>query len=97
MLLRLLLSTSTLFLSLILGAVALAVVAVNSPALLHEMLGFAGDLKSIITSTGLDPQYNIWVELLLEERQLLFMLFTIGVRIVLGLLAGLTGLAFGRR
>lgn len=97
MLLRLLLSTSTLFLSLIFGAFALAIVAVYSPALLHELLVLAGDLKSIITSTGLDPQYNIWVELLLEERQLLFMFFTIGVRIIIGLLAGFAGLALGRR
>ena len=43
----------------------------------------------MITSTGLDPKYNIWVELLLEERQLLFMFFTIAARIVLGILGAL--------
>src|SRR5262245_42416537 len=73
MLLRLLLGTSTIFLSLILGAFALALVGYNSPETLSEMLGWARDLKGLITSTGIDPKYNIWVELLLEERQLLFM------------------------
>ena len=96
MFLRLLLSTGTLFFSLILGAFALAYVGYQWPSTLSEMLGWARDLKSLITSTGLNPKYNIWVELLLEERQLLFMFFTIAVRIVLGLLYGLGSLALGR-
>ncbi|HRN85644.1 MAG TPA: hypothetical protein PK857_12545 [Hyphomicrobium sp.] len=87
MLLRLLLSTGTIFLSLILGAFALAAVGYNWPETLSMMLGWARDLKSVITRTGLEPKYNIWVELLLEERQLLFMFFTVGARIFLALLA----------
>ncbi|MGE3229611.1 MAG: hypothetical protein AB7J30_09270 [Hyphomicrobium sp.] len=87
MFLRLLLGTSTIFLSLVLGAFALALVGYNSPETLSQMLGWARDLKGLITSTGIDPKYNIWVELLLEERQLLFMFFTIAARIVLALIA----------
>jgi len=96
MLLRLFLSTSMLFFSLILGAVSLAFVGYQSPETLSMMLGWARDLKAVITGTGLDPKYNIWVELLLEERQLLFMFFTIAARIVLGLLGALLGALFGR-
>jgi hypothetical protein len=87
MLLRILLGTSTIFLSMIIGAFALAVVGYNWPETLSMMLGWARDLKAAITSTGLDPKYNIWVEILLEERQLLFMFFTIAARIFLALLA----------
>lgn len=86
MLLRLLLGTGTIFLSLILGAFALALVGYNWPQTLSQMLGWARDLKGIITTTGIEPKYNIWVELLLEERQLLFMFFTIAARIFLALL-----------
>ena len=96
MFLRLLLSTGTLFFSLILGAFALAYVGYQWPSTLSEMLVWARELKGVITSTGLEPKYNIWVELLLEERQLLFMFFTIGVRIIIGLLYGLGSLALGR-
>ena len=39
---------------------------------------------------------NIWVELLHEERQLLFMFFTIAMRILIGLIFGLGSLALGR-
>lgn len=81
--LRLLLSTGNIFLSLILGALMLALVGYNSPETLSEMLVWARNLKGWITSTGLEPKYNIWLELLLEERQLLFMFFTIIARILL--------------
>ncbi len=51
------------------------------------MLGWARNLQAVLTNTGLEPKYNIWVELLLEERQLLFMFFTIAARIVLAIIA----------
>jgi hypothetical protein len=95
MLLRLLISTSTIFLSLVLGAFGLAAVGYYSPETLSQMLGWARELKGVITNTGLDPAYNIWVELLLEERQLLFMFFTIAARIVLGILGALLAALVG--
>lgn len=81
--LRLFLTTGNIFLSLILGAIMLALVGYNSPETLSEMLSWARNLKGWITSRGLEPKYNIWLELLLEERQLLFMFFTIFARILL--------------
>jgi hypothetical protein len=96
MLLRVLLSTGNIFLSLVLGAILLALVAYNSPETLSVMLGWARSLKSVITSSGLEPKYNIWVELLLEERQLLFMFFTIAARLMLAIIAGVFASLFGR-
>ncbi len=96
MLFRLLLSTGSIFVSLVIGAFCLALVGYNSPETLSTMLGWARQLKSVITGTGLDPKYNIWVELLLEERQLLFMFFTIAARIVLALIGGFFASLFGR-
>jgi hypothetical protein len=87
MLLRLFLATSSIFLSLVLAAFAIAVVGYNSPETLSHMLAWARDLKGVITNTGLDPKYNIWVEFLLEEKQILFMFFTIAARIVLAIIA----------
>jgi hypothetical protein len=96
MVLRVLLSTGNIFFSLILGAVALALVGYNSPETLSVMLGWARELKSLITSTGLEPKYNIWVELLLEERQLLLMFFTIAARLVIAIFAALFAALLGR-
>jgi hypothetical protein len=84
--LRIFLSTGNILLSLILGALMMALVAIYSPETLSLMLGWARSFKGLITGTGLSAKYNIWLELLLEERQLLFMGFTIFARILLGLL-----------
>ncbi len=97
MLLRLMLSMSSLFFSLILGAIMLGIVGYNSPETLSYLLGKAGQLKNLITGTGLDPKYNIWVEVLLEERQLLFMFFTIAARFIIGIVTMLVMAMFGRR
>lgn len=94
---RLMLSMSGLFFSLILGAMLLGIVGYNSPETLSYLLGVAGNLKHLITGTGLDPKYNIWVEVLLEEKQLLFMFFTITARLILAVLGGLAGALIGRR
>jgi hypothetical protein len=83
--LRIFLSAGNILLSLILGALLMALVAVYSPETLSVLLAGARSFKSLITGTGLDARYNIWLELLLEERQLLFMGFTIFARILLGL------------
>ncbi len=85
--LRILLSIGNIAFSLILGALLMALVAIYSPATLSELLGWARSFKDLITGTSLDAKYNIWLELLLEERQLLFMGFTIFARIILALLA----------
>jgi hypothetical protein len=89
---RLLMSTGNVLLSLVLGAIAIAMVGIHYPETLSMLLGWAREMKLFITSRGLEPKYNIWVELLLEERQLLFMGFTIAARIVLSLLTGIIGL-----
>lgn len=85
--LRTLLSAGNILFSLILGALLMALVAVYSPETLSMLLGWARSFKSVITGTGLNAKYNIWLEILLEERQLLFIGFTLAARILLGLLA----------
>jgi hypothetical protein len=85
MLLRLLFGTGVLFLSIVLGAIALVYVGVNAPGVLDVFLGWARVTKDLITGAGLTPQYNIWVKFLLEEQQLVFVFFTIAARIFLAL------------
>jgi len=82
-----LLSVGNIVFSLILGALLMAFVAIYSPETLSVLLGWARSFKSVITGTGLNPKYNIWLELLLEERQLLLMGFTVFARILLALIA----------
>lgn len=85
--LRILLSAGNILVSLIIGAFLMALVAVYSPGTLSVLLGWARGFKSLITGTGLDAKYNIWLEVLLDERQLLFIGFTVVARVLIGLIA----------
>ncbi len=84
--LRVLFSIGNIIFSLILGAVLLALVAFHSPETLSASLRWAHSVKEIITGTSLDPRYNVWIEFLLDDRQLVFMGFVVLARILLGLL-----------
>jgi hypothetical protein len=83
--LRILLSVGNIVFSLILGALLMAFAAIYAPETLSMMLDWARNFKALITGTGLDAKYNIWLQLLLEERQLLLMFFTIIARIILAI------------
>ena len=76
-------ATFTIFFSVILGAVALAFVAVQFPEVLQTLLNIAGSVEDQITGTGLDPTYNVWIEFLIDQRQIVFLAFVIVIRIIL--------------
>jgi len=78
------------FLSLLLGALALAYVGVEYPAVFDEMLDRASDFKTwLLSHSGLEAKYNVWVKFLVQEQQFVFMFFVIVMRLVLLLLAAL--------
>ena len=85
--LRALFSVGNIVLSLILGAVLLVFVGVHWPEALSASLRWAHDVKEIITGTPLNPKYNVWIEFLLDDRQLVFMFFIVLARILLALIA----------
>jgi len=85
--LRFLFSTGNIFVSLVLGAIAFGFVFLKYPETFGMILDWAASLKIWITSTGLAPEYNNWLRVLLEERQLVFMGFTILARLTLSILA----------
>jgi hypothetical protein len=85
--LRVLFSIGNIVFSLILGALLLVFVGVHWPEMLSASLRWAHSVKEVITGTSLDPKYNVWIEFLLDDRQLVFMFFIVLARILLGLLA----------
>lgn len=75
------------FLSLLMGAVALAYVGVEYPAVLNSMLDQASDFKTwLLSRSALEDKYNVWVKFLIQEQQFVFMFFVIVMRIALLLL-----------
>jgi hypothetical protein len=94
--LRVLGSTGGMFVSLILGGLLMAFIGINSPETLSACIGGARQVKIWLTSSVLPARYNVWLELLLEERQLVFMFFTLVARLVLAALTSLVLWLFGR-
>lgn len=94
---RILLSTGNIVVSLVLGAMALAFVGIHYPETLDQIINVATSVKGYIVHTNLPPKYNVWVRLLLEEKQLVFMFFTIMMRIVLAILQAIIFSFFGSR
>ena len=86
---RVLAAAGNIFFSLLLGAVALAFVAVQWPEMLEGILNVATGVKEHLTNTGLASKYNVWIKFLLGEQQLVFMGFVIVTRIILALLIAL--------
>lgn len=83
--LRILLATGNIFVSLVLGAIAFGFVFIKYPDTMAQILDAAAGLKGWLISRGITTEYNNWIRVLLEERQLVFMGFTILMRIVLSL------------
>ena len=91
---RVIAAAANIFFSLILGALALAICAVNFPNMVDDMFVVADAIKRFFTETvGIPVEYNIWVKFFFKEESLVFMLFVIIMRVVLALLAwGVTSL-----
>lgn len=83
---RILLSTSNVIVSLILGALLFGFVFLKFPETMAAILEWASSFKSWLISRGISTEYNNWIRVLLEERQLVFMGFTIVARIMLSIL-----------
>ncbi len=94
----------TIFFSLILGAVSLALCAFYAPDFLEALQINAGffkeDLLAILTSFGTQSNVNVWIRFLVQDEQLVFMGFVIVSRVVLSLffwgLRGLGDMVMGR-
>lgn len=79
----------TIFLSLILGALAMVYVGIEYPQVLNDLLDGANNAKTWLTSTnvtGIDVHYNVWFKFIVKEEQFVFMFFVVVTRILLLLL-----------
>lgn len=92
-----LIASINIFFSLVLGAVALVLVAIHLPDVFNSILNGASWLEGKIGSTGLlDVKYNVWVRFLIDKSQLTFMFFVLATRIILAIFVA-AGRALARR
>jgi hypothetical protein len=86
---RLLFSTGNVVFSLILGAISFGYVFIKYPDQMAQILDWASGFKAWLITRGISTEYNNWMRVLLEERQLVFMGFTIVARILLSIVTGI--------
>lgn len=96
MLQRASLSMGSIAVSMVLGHIALAYVGIFYPERLEGMIEVAGMVKKWIVGAGIPSKYNVWIRLLLEEKSLLFMFFSLMARVVILMVTGLIGLMWRR-
>ena len=83
---RTLLAAGNMVTAFLLAIVTIIFLGLNYPPAISASLRWARSAKDVITGTGLNPSYNVWLEFLLEDRQLVFIGYTIIMRMVLALL-----------
>ncbi len=88
-------STVNIFLSIILGAISVAYVAVEHAPILKVLQTGATQVATYIKSTNIPDEYNVWVGILINDNQILFLFFVILARIVLASITALGKRAMG--
>lgn len=87
-------SIGSIAISMVLGHIALAYVGIFYPERLEGMIEVAGMVKRWIVGAGIPSKYNVWIRLLLEEKSLLFMFFSLMARVFILIVTGLAGLGW---
>jgi hypothetical protein len=82
---RTILAAGNMITAFILAILTIIFLGLNYPTAISASLRWARTAKDVITGTGLNPSYNVWLEFLLEDRQLVFIGFTIIMRMILAL------------
>ena len=82
---RTLLAAGNMVTAFVLAILTIIFLGLNYPPIISTSLRWARSAKDVITGTGLNPSYNVWLEFLLEDRQLVFIGYTIIMRMVLAL------------
>ncbi|MCL4767564.1 MAG: hypothetical protein KJZ80_15160 [Hyphomicrobiaceae bacterium] len=87
--LRVFLATTNIFVSLVVGALAMGIVWYLAPDTMQSFFQSASGLKGWLTNLGIEPKYNNFIWFLIEERQLVFMGFVVATRVIFAILAAI--------
>ncbi len=95
--LRFLLSIAAFILTMLLALFAFTYTLINYPSTMRELQNWALSIRQQVSQLPFSDNYMVWVNVFFQEAQIVLVGFSIAVRIVLGIVAGIFGLIFGRR
>src|SRR5918998_3824573 len=82
---RILFSSFTFVVTVILGAIAFAFTAIEFPAIMRDLIVYAQTLPAYLSGLGLSDTYMVWVEILLSGDKLVLLGFVMAARIVVAI------------
>jgi hypothetical protein len=94
---RFLLSLGNVFSSLVIGALALAMVWIYLPNLALQLFRWAASIRDWVVLANWPPQYEVALRFFVDERQIVYVGFVLASRIIVGLLIILVARMLGRK
>jgi hypothetical protein len=95
--LRFLLSIATFILTMLLALFAFSYTLINYPSTMRELQRTALAFREQIHGSSLPDNYMVWLDVFLQENQIVLVGFSIAMRILISLVFGILGLIFGSR
>ena len=92
---RILFSSFTFVLTLIVGSIAFAATAIMYPGIMRELIASAQQLPPYLSKLGLSNTYLVWTDILLSGDKLVLLGFVLATRIVFALIGIVFGPLFG--
>jgi len=84
-------ASATIILSFVLAIAAIVSMAIWWPAGLNQVQNLAQGLENWLTNSNLPVEYNVWLNFLIDDQSLTFMMFTIIARILVAIFLTLVG------
>lgn len=94
---RFLLSLGNVFSSLVIGALALAIVWIYIPSVALQLFRWASSMRDWVVLANWPPQYEVALRFFVDERQIVYLGFVLASRVAIGLLIILVAKALGRK
>lgn len=84
----------TFLLTMVLGAIAFAATAIEFPTIMSQLIEGAQQLPAYLSTLGLSPSYQVWVNILLTGDKLVLLGFVFVTRIVIAIIVTALGPIF---
>ena len=86
---RLLFSSFSFFATMVIGTIAFAATAINFPAIMRDLIGYAQQLPGYLSNLGISPEYMVWIDILLTGDKLVLLGFIAAARILVAILSAI--------
>jgi len=84
-------ASATIILSFVLAIATIVAMAIWWPVGLNQVQNLAQGLENWLTNSNLPVEYNVWLNFLIDDQSLTFMMFTIIARILVAIFLTLVG------